>query len=401
MALDFSLVKKLSQKTNSKIVFLVLDGLGGLPFGEKGLSELEGAQVPEFDELACKSSLGLVDTVHPGITPGSGPGHLGLFGYDPLKFNVGRGVLASLGVNFELQPSDIAARINFCTLDDQGNVTDRRAGRISTEECKKRVDLLQGMSFEGVECFVTPVIDYRAALILRGKGLNGKIEDTDPQKTGVPPLPVIPESPEAEFTARVTTLFLAEAQKRIASHLPANGILLRGFDSYHPIETITDIFHLKGGSIAVYPMYKGVSRLVGMDVLDTGPTIEDEITCLEKHFSDYDYFYIHIKKSDSYGEDGNYDGKVGIIEQVSRQIPRILKLKPDTLAITGDHSTPASFRAHSWHPVPLLIHSANLRYRQQRFTEKDCANGDLGRIRGRDLMLLLLANSGKLKKFGA
>ncbi|RME73988.1 MAG: phosphoglycerate mutase, partial [Planctomycetota bacterium] len=285
--MDFSFYQKLAvEKKGNKIVLLVLDGLGGLPYGEMGQTELEVAQTPELDALARRSSLGLLDPVAPGITPGSGPGHLALFGYDPVEFQVGRGVLAALGIGFSLEPKDVACRINFCTLDEKGVITDRRAGRISTDECRRRVEKLKNIRVDGAELFIEPVMDYRAVLVLRGEGLSGDLEDTDPQITGVPPLPPRGRSEGTEKTVQIIQSFLDQARKALQDEEKGNGILLRGFDTFHPLPSLGEIYKFKAAAIAVYPMYKGAARLVGMEVLETGPEIEDEIQTLAKAFEE-------------------------------------------------------------------------------------------------------------------
>ncbi len=397
-----SIVKDLAVKTDSKIVFIVLDGIGGLPSKPGGKTELETAHTPNMDKLASLSILGLSNPVAPGITPGSGPGHLGLFGYDPFKCHTGRGVLASLGIGFPLRISDIAARINFCTADRKGFITDRRAGRIPTSLCKELAKELDKIKIKGVKIFVRPVRDYRATLIIRGKNLGGNISDSDPQKTGLKPKPLIGKDNASKRTIKIVNQFLLKAQKILSGKKPANMIMLRGFDKYQKYPTMQDIYKLNPACVAVYPMYKGVARLMGMEILEGGETLDDEIAVLKEKFNNHDFFFLHVKKTDSAGEDGNFKQKVKVIEDFDKKLPGILNLKPEVVVITGDHSTPSVLKSHSWHPVPLLIYSKYCRPdAAKKFGELDCLRGGLGIINAADIMTLAMANALKLEKFGA
>ena len=397
-----SLFKKLAISAETKIVLLVMDGLGGLPRQKDGKTELETAQTPQLDQLARQSSCGLLDPIYMGVTPGSGPAHLALFGYDPFKYQVGRGVLAALGVGFELQPSDVAARINFATVGDQGEVTDRRAGRISNEENARLIHLLEDIHIPGVRIFLRTVKEHRAMIVLRGRDLSGELGDTDPQQVGLPPKEVTPLSQEAEATAEVVRQFLSQAQERLAGEHPANMVLMRGFDRYEPLPSFQELYGISSAAIATYPMYKGVARLAGMESIGSPQSLAEEFDVLEKHYQDYDYFFIHVKQTDSSGEDGDFDRKVSVIEEVDRLLPRLLSLRPDVLAITGDHSTPALLRSHSWHAVPLLLRSSYSRSdAASAFSETECALGCLGRFPTVNLMGLLLANALRLTKYGA
>ncbi|MBU1486751.1 2,3-bisphosphoglycerate-independent phosphoglycerate mutase [bacterium] len=394
------LLKQLSIKTDSKIILLVIDGLGGLPVN--GQTELEKAATPNLDALAARSACGLTDPISPGITPGSGPAHLALFGYDPFKYKIGRGVLDTLGISFNLEPIDVAARGNFCTIDEEGIITDRRAGRISTEENEKICQLLSGIEIDGVEIFVKPVKEHRCAVIFRGEGLYGNVADTDPQKVGLTPLPAKALTPDSEKTAMIANKFIGQAKERLKNSHPANMIVLRGFDKFSPIPTFGQIYKLTPAAIATYPMYKGLARLVGMEILEAGQTIEDEIKCLRQNWPDFDFFYLHIKGTDSRGEDGDFEGKVQVIEEFDHYIPEILDLSPDVVAVTADHSTPARMASHSWHPVPLLLYSDRVRKdRTSSFGETECILGALGRLKATDVLPLALANAGKLIKYGA
>jgi 2,3-bisphosphoglycerate-independent phosphoglycerate mutase len=400
---QLDLMAELSIKHDSKIVLLVMDGVGGVPMQPGGLTELETADTPNLDDLASQSSCGLSNAVAPGITPGSGPGHLGLFGYDPLQYEIGRGVLEALGIGFELQPTDVAARGNFCTVDAQGRITDRRAGRIPTEEGAKRVELLRSIELPGVQTFVEPVKEYRFVLVLRGEGLSGEIHDTDPQQTGVTPFPAITYHPNAERTAELVNRWIEQAARILVGHPPANMLTLRGFAVDPNLPKFPEVYKLRAAAVAVYPMYKGVARLVGMDIIEfEGDTPADEFKAVRQHWDEYDFFFVHIKKTDSTGEDGNFDAKVHVIETVDAALPDLLDLKPDVLVVTGDHSTPALIKSHSWHPLPILLHAHNGRRDPvTTFGETACLAGSLGHIRHVDIMPLAMAHAMRLAKFGA
>lgn len=398
---NFDLLKKLAKTTPSKIIFLVIDGLGGLPID--GKTELEHASIPNLDSLVRKSICGVVDPVSPGITPGSGPAHLGLLGCDPLKYEIGRGVLEAAGINFPLEKNDLAVRINFATIDKEGKITDRRAGRISTEINEKLCEELNKISLESVKIFVKPVKEHRAVVIFRGENLSEKIAETDPQELGTLSLEPAPLSKEAETTSKIISKFLSEAKKILAPHHPANMMLLRGFSKPPSLPSFPQTYHLNPAAIATYPMYKGLARLFGMETLDPkGTNIEDEIRALEENFNDYDFFFIHIKGTDSAGEDGDWKRKVQIIENVDKFIPQILKLNPDVFIVTGDHSTPSVLKSHSWHPVPLLLYSPTCRIDEvTKFSENACVKGGLGRMPAIDIMPLALVHAQKLEKYGA
>jgi 2,3-bisphosphoglycerate-independent phosphoglycerate mutase len=401
--LDYDRVLKgLTLASDAKILFLVADGLGGLSHPETGRTEMETARLPNLDALAARSTCGLHDPVLPGITPGSGPGHLGIFGYDPTTTRVGRGVLAAYGIGFRLEPGDVAARINFCTLDEEGRVTDRRAGRISTEENRKRAAILSDIRIEGVDLFVRTVKEHRAVLVLRGEGLDGALADTDPQQTGVPPRAVKPLRDAAEKTASLVNRFVAEARQRLDAQAPANGILLRGFDSPTVIPGFGERYGLRAAAIAAYPMYRGLAFMVGMTVVETGETFESQIETLEKILGQYDFFFLHYKPTDSRGEDGDFDAKVRALETLDSHLPRILDLGFDVIVVSGDHSTPSVLRSHSWHPVPFLIHSNwCIAGATDSFTERNAAAGMEGRIPACCLIPLALAHARRLEKYGA
>lgn len=408
---DLSLMRELAIEGQTKILLLVLDGVGGLPMTPDGPTELEAAHTPNLDALAARSICGLSTPVAPGISPGSGPGHLSLFGYDPLRYEIGRGVLEALGIGFALQPDDVAARGNFCTLDPQtGLITDRRAGRIPSEVGTRLCEKLRHIGLPGVETFVELVKEYRFVLVLRGDGLHDGLTETDPQQVGKPPLPVEPLRPEAAPTAELINQWMAEARKILSDEYPANGCNLRGIAKDPGLPQMPEIYKLRCGAIATYPMYRGVAELAGMDVLPTGETIEDEAKTLRQHWADYDFFFFHVKKTDSRGEDGDFDGKVKVIEHFDAVLPDILKLEttassvesPDVVIVTGDHSTPAVWKAHSWHELPVLVWSKYIRPDGvAQFGERPCMAGGLGHIHHTDLLPLAMAYAGRLAKFGA
>lgn len=397
-----ALMKKLQKKNDSKIVLLVSDGLGGLPLEPGGKTELETANTPNLDALAKKGTLGRSIPVIPGITPGSGPGHLGLFGYDPLEFNIGRGVLEALGIDFELGPDDVAIRGNFCTLDDDGKINDRRAGRIPSEVGAELCKKLDKIEIPGVEVFVRHVKEYRLVIVLRAKGLGGDINDTDPQKTGVPPLEPVGQNEASAKTAVLCKEFLKQAGEILKDDHPANLLTMRGIAKMPEIPTFEEVYGTRAAAVAVYPMYRGLARLVSMDVKDAGQTLESQMDCLEKIWDDYDFFFVHYKYTDSTGEDGNFDAKVARTEDVDTCIPRITALNPDVLIVTGDHSTPAKMKSHSWHPVPVLLSAENARFDGcQSFGESECIQGGLGQFEAKYLMWLAMAHAGRLEKYGA
>ena len=399
--IELKQIQKLAKVTPSKIVMLVLDGLGGLPHPEKGKTELETAKTPNFDKLASQSICGLSHPISPGITAGSGPAHLALFGYDPIKYTIGRGVLESLGIDFDLKKNDVATRANFCTVDNNGLVTDRRAGRIPTAESSKLCEKLSEIKLSGVELSVVPVSEHRFVVIFRGEGLGAALNDTDPQQEGLAPLGAVGQSKEDKKTAALANEFVQKAKVVLSDSHPANMLLLRGFSKLPDIPEFDELFKLKPAAIACYSMYLGLAKCVGMEAFKCS-SVEDEFSTFSKLYNDYDFFYIHIKKTDSDGEDGSFGTKVEEIEKVDALLPKIIDLKPDVIVVTGDHSTPAAIKGHSWHPVPLLIYSKWCRKDSvQVFGESNCASGALGNLPAVDIMPLAMANALKLNKYGA
>jgi len=401
--MNSNLINSLIIRAQTKIVMLIMDGLGGLPRAPGGKTELETANTPNLDALAERSSLGLTIPVAPGITPGSGPGHLAIFGYDPLQNEIGRGAMEALGVDFELGPDDLAARGNFCTIDTDGMITDRRAGRIGTNVNQELTRLLLTIKMDGAEVFIEPIKEHRFVFILRAPGLHDSLSETDPQKTGVPPQPVCALDPQSEKAAILVNLFINSAQKTLANRHPANMILLRGFAKLPILPTVQEKYGLKAAAIAINGMYRGVARLVGMQVLDVnGQTLNDEFMTLEKYWDDYDFFYLHVKKTDTFGELGDFDGKVKAIEEVDGLLPHLTALKPDVIIVGGDHSSPAVLKSHSWHPVPVLIYSPFVcPDGLAEFGERACSRGSLGTIPAIHIMPIALANALRITKYGA
>jgi 2,3-bisphosphoglycerate-independent phosphoglycerate mutase len=397
-------MRELHRPAGGKIVLLVMDGLGGMPIQPGGLTELEAARTPVMDRLAEQGCLGQIVPVAPGISPGSGPAHLALFGFDPLVFQIGRGVLEATGAGMRIGSGEVAARGNFCTVDGQGRITDRRAGRISSEQAAPLVERLAAIRVPGAEFEVRHVREYRFALVCRGPGLSPAIDDTDPQATGAAPLPARPLAPDAQRTADLFNEWIGQAQALLADQPLANGLTLRGFSTDPDLPKYSEVYGLRAVCLAQYPMYRGVSQLVGMDLYDfEGGDPAVQLAALQAVWDRYDFFFLHVKPTDSRGEDGDFAGKAQVIETVDAALPRLLERSPEVLAITGDHSTPAALRTHSWHPVPLLLWAPG-RARpdaETAFGERACARGGLGTLRGVDLMPLLMAHADRLEKYGA
>lgn len=404
------LLRELVEPSDTKLVLIVLDGLGGLPAPDlDGRTELEAAHTPNLDALARRSSLGLAHPVLPGITPGSSAGHLALFGYDPIQYEIGRGVLEAIGIDFELQSDDVAIRANFATAEVQDGklvITDRRAGRPPTSYSQQLCERLQGAieRIDDAQVIIRPVKEHRFVVVLRGEGLGAAVNDTDPQHTGVAPLDPRGEDDASQRTAHIASEFINRARELLSSEPKANFVLLRGFSKRPQWATVGELFKLRAAAIATYPMYRGLASLVGMELLSLeGDTIGDEIATLAKHWDEFDYFFLHIKPTDSRGEDGDARGKASVIEEFDRELPHLLDLNPDVLVITGDHCTPAIWGAHSWHPVPFLLHSRWVLPDSDAdgFHERACARGALGQFLMIETMSLMLAHGGRLQKFRA
>jgi 2,3-bisphosphoglycerate-independent phosphoglycerate mutase len=396
-----TLAKELSVVTPSKIILLVLDGMGDLPTG--GLTALERARKPNLDRLAEKASCGLTDPIFPGITPGSGPAHLALFGYDPLRYQLGRGILEALGSGVEVGKNDLVARGNYATLQD-GLIVDRRAGRIPTSENEKLCARLNAelRPPAGIAIRLFPGKEHRFVVRFSAEGLSDALTDADPQKDHKPPAYTQALSPGADAAARVVNHFLDDVTRVLSDRTVANTALLRGFSKFPSLPGVAELYKIKAAAIANYPMYKGLARLLGMDVKDAGPATADLFDSLEACYGDHDFFYVHFKKTDAAGEDGNDDAKVTAIEEVDAFIPRLEALNPDVLVVTSDHSTPCPLKSHSWHPNPFLIAAAAAMPDDVTdFSERSCSRGFLGRFPAVYAMPLILAHAGKLKKYGA
>lgn len=399
--IDLPFLADVCRSTDSKIVLLVVDGLGGAPHPDTGKSELETAALPNLDKLAGRSAAGMTTPVMSGITPGSGPGHMALFGYDPVKYLMGRGVLEALGIDVELGPGDLAARGNLCTVDSNGNITDRRAGRIPTAESAPLVEMLDEIEVPGVETDVYPVQDYRFVLVMRGEGLDDKVSETDPQMVGVAPLEARALSDGSERAAAAVRAFATAAGEVLGGREYANMAMLRGFSLLPELPDFGERYSLNPGAVAAYPMYRGLATVVGMRVIPTGMTFEEELDTLEAHWNEHDFFFLHYKPADAAGEDGDFDAKIRTLEALDACIGRLADMQPDALVVAGDHSTPAVLGAHSWHDVPLLVSS---KWTQgdgiEAFTERACVGGSLGRIPATEVMMLAMAHAEKLLKYG-
>jgi 2,3-bisphosphoglycerate-independent phosphoglycerate mutase len=402
--MDPEFIDSLVIPNDTKIIFLIMDGLGGLPMGGRDHTELEAANTPNLDALAKKSICGLLDPIGYGITPGSGPAHFALFGYDPIKNNIGRGILEAAGIDFPMTEQDLLIRLNFATIDKSGIVIDRRAGRIdndtNTRICGKLHKNIRHLS--NVEVIFEPVREHRALLVLRGENLRDEIQETDPQKTGLAPFPPDALVAEAEGTALILRELVDKARVVLSDENKANMMLMRGYSRYRRYPYISERFGLNALAIAGYPMYRGIARLLGMVIGPQPGTIKEEIAALRDNYEKYDFFFVHVKPTDSRGEDGNFDAKVKVIEEVDSLIPLVMDLNPDVLVVTGDHSTPAALASHSWHPLPVLLSSPTCRPdRVEHFGETACITGGLGRMPTVHLMGLALAHARRLEKFGA
>ncbi len=407
MNLD-TLYSELTLKTKKKLVLLVLDGLGDLATPEQGfLTPLESAFTPNLDKLAKLSAQGRITPVAPGITPGSGPGHLALFGYDPVEIQVGRGVIEALGLGIELHAGDVAARANFCTLDGNGIVTDRRAGRIETEVCEELCALLSNRitKLGDVQVIIKAGKGHRFVVIFRGKGMEGPLTDADPHREGQPVPKVEPvnaKSAKAQKAAALIAEFYQLALPILKDRQPANGFLMRGIAHQPKLELFEERYQLRPACLAVYPMYKGLAQLVGMKKIEGAQTISDQFETYLNEYDNYDFFFIHYKYTDMHGEDGNFDAKRKSIEELDRALPLLLEKKPDVLAITGDHSTPCKVRGHSWHPQPVLLHSEYSGCdKLERFTETGANLGSLGVFDAKFLIRHMQANALMFDKYGA
>ncbi len=399
------LISELALDHGGKILLAVMDGVGDISVPKlKGRTPLEAAATPNMDRLASRSALGLHIPVARGVTPGSGPGHLGLFGYDPVECLVGRGALAALGIGFQLNHGDLAARINFCTIDGNGIVTDRRAGRISTDECARLADKLKGIEISGVQTFVEPVKEHRACVVFRGPGLSENIQETDPGLAGEEPLAVRALSQDAEFAAGVVKEFVEKAMDILKGEEPANCLLLRGFALHQELPSFKSRYRLDSAAVALYPDYKGLASLAGMEVMSPDPAdLSGEVKAAAEALKQgKDFVFLHHKYTDSSGEDGDHERKIAEIEKFDAAMPSMLECGFDVVCVTGDHSTPCPMKLHSWHPVPVMIHGGPQRTGWNcRFTERECAGGSLGTFPAKELMALLLAAAGRLAKFGA
>ena len=400
--MDLALAKRLARPNTTKIILCVLDGLGGLPRHETMRGEIEQARCPNLNRLVQRSEVGLTVPVGAGITPGSGPGHLALFGYDPYTFDIGRGVLEAVGIDFDLQPTDVAARGNFCTLDAGRNITDRRAGRIASEDSAALVERLRSIEVPGVEILLEPVREHRFVLVLRGEGLGDHVTTTDPQITGMQPLMAQGADEASQTTASLVNEFVLRAEDVLRGETQGNGLLLRGFAKYPTLPQFPDVWGLRAAALAVYPMYRGLAKLAGMEPLACPGGLDEQLAVVKGRWDDFDYFFIHYKKTDAAGEDGDFERKTHAVEEFDAWLPGLVDLEPDVLMIAGDHSTPALMAAHSWHPVPFLLSSKYCRLgNASNFNEQELLKGTLGVFPAADVMPLAMAHAMRLEKYGA
>lgn len=398
-----NLIHSLTTVNDKRIVLLVMDGVGDCDNAGKGTA-LQQAATPNLDALSERSALGLHYPVATAVTPGSGPGHLGLFGYDPLIYKVGRGVLSALGVEFDLTSRDVAARLNFCTLDSEGRVTDRRAGRINDDENKRVLAKIRAalQPPAGVEVLFETVSEHRALLVLRGDDLDDHIGETDPQAVGVPPLSPVRAPYEQSRSAAIFNDIAGQVRDILADEPKVNMILGRGFAKVPNWPTFAERWKLTPAAVAGYPMYRGVARLVGMPVLAQPTSAADVCAAAADAMKDHTFVFAHFKYTDKTGEDGDLPAKIARIEEMDAALPALLAASPDVLLITGDHSTPPSMMGHSWHPVPLLMAAPHLRGGDGGgFNEIACRSGQIGTISAKEIMPLALAHAGKLEKYGA
>lgn len=412
MNLD-SLYSELTLPTKAKLALIVLDGLGDLAIvGQGEITPLEAARTPNLDAFVAQGcAQGRMIPVAQGITPGSGPGHLALFGYDPIEYQVGRGVIEALGLGVHLKAGDVAARANFCSLDPKGIITDRRAGRIATDVCEELCGILsQGIKRAGpkgseVEVIIQPGKEHRFVVVFRGEGLAGPLTSTDPNREGLPIAVAKPENEKSAAqvkTAKIVADFYKRALPLIAKHPRANGFLMRGIAHQPRIPLFQERYKLKAACLAVYPMYKGLAQLVGMTKIEGPKTIAEQFERYLAEYDNYDFFFIHYKYTDKAGEDGNFEAKKKAIEDFDAALPILLRKKPDVIAITGDHSTPCAVKGHSWHPQPVLVHSAlSGSDKLERFTETGSNMGSLGVFKAKYLLRLMQANARMFDKFGA
>jgi 2,3-bisphosphoglycerate-independent phosphoglycerate mutase len=407
MNLD-ALYSELTLKPTAKMALVVMDGVGDIAIKKYNyMTPLEAARTPNLDALCRDSIQGRLTPVAPGVTPGSGPGHLALFGYDPIEFQVGRGVIEALGLGLELKAGDVAARANFCTLDAKGIVTDRRAGRIPTSVCEELCALMAKKIKKIGDCevIIKPGKEHRFVVVFRGKGLEGPMTDADPHREGLTipkSMPVDPKSAKAKKVAKLIEEFYKLALPVLAGKQPANGFLMRGIAHQPEIPMFEDRYKMKAACIAVYPMYKGLAQLVGMTKIEGPQTIAEQFKRYKAEYDNYDFFFIHFKYTDKFGEDGNYEAKKKAIEDFDAALPILLEKRPDVIAITGDHSTPAPMKGHSWHPQPVLLTSAiSGSDKLERFTETGANQGSLGVMEGKYLLRHMQANAMQFDKFGA
>ena len=404
-----------------KTFFVICDGLGDRPIPKLGRkTPLEYAKTPNLDAIARRGIIGAMNTIDIGVRPGSDTAHMAIFGYDPHVYYTGRGPFETAGLRMEHKDGDICFRVNMGTVDDTLHIIDRRAGRIGDTSAFARE--LNGMKIDGVEFFVKAGTGYRMGMIMRGKKLSTHITDIDPGHVGkgVRMCEATDDTSEAKRTAKILNTFVSRAHKllkrmpvnidRQKNGLPqANYLLVRGAGVYPKLPRFFDKYGLRAACFAGAGLYKGIARLIGMDVVHVpGATgkpdsnIRAKVETAIKHRKDYDFFFIHFKGADSCGEDGDVEGKIAYIEKIDDAVAPLLKLKNSLVVITADHSTPCTIKSHSADDVPIVIMGDEVRDDDvHEFSERTCAKGRMGHIKGMHVMPIILDLMGIAEKFGA
>jgi len=405
------------KKSKAKALLLICDGLGDRPSIE-GKTPLQAANTPYLDEISKEGINGLMDTISPGIVPGSDTAHLAILGYDPYKYYPGRGVFEALGADMELCEGDVAFRANFATVDDKMRIIDRRAGRKGSKDL---AEALNGLEIDHTKIKFTNTTEHRCALVLKGENLSKAVSDVDTHEAGSEVKKCVPlEEGEKELkTANIVNEFVSQSydilnehpvnkERRERGELPANIILLRGAGSYGEVSAMKDRFGFGAACIAGASLYKGVAKYLGMVVVpvegatgiaDTNLNNKAEATlhALEKH----DFVFLHVKATDSMGHDGDFEGKKYMISRIDKELVARIKDVDAYITVTADHSTPVSIKRHSSDPVPIVIKGEGVRKDGiTKFDEVSAASGGLGRIRGVDLMPILSDFMGFYTMFG-
>jgi 2,3-bisphosphoglycerate-independent phosphoglycerate mutase len=405
-----------------KILILICDGLGDRPVGAlKGKTPLEAAPRPNMNHFAKGGACAIIDIIAPGVRPGSDTAHLALLGFDPYKVYTGRGPFEAMGVGMEVRPGDVAFRCNFSTVNDKMEIEDRRAGRIK-EGTAELARALDGWEYEGVKVYFKEGTEHRGVLLLRALGLSPLVSDPDPHEEGVRPHECLPKAPEAALTARVVNAFVKRSHEILMEHpvnrerikagkRPANIILPRGAGMMPHLPSFQERFGMKCAAIAGVALVKGICRVAGMELLDVkGATggldtdMDAKMKAALKALDSHDMVLVNIKAADLCGHDGDYKMKSKVAGRIDKALGLLRKDLPEDahFALTADHSTPCCAKDHTGDPVPLAIYGRHVRTDGvQTFGERACAGGGLGRLRGTDLLQVMLDLAGRSEKFGA